>query len=141
MVDQPKKILLVEDEPFVSDLYRYHLEKAGLIVKIAKDGLEAIDCLKIDSYDLMLLDIMLPKINGLLVLKKCKQEKLAPNLPIVLLTNLASDMIIKEGFILGADGYLIKASYTPMQLVTEVQNYLKGAPTHLIYTSPLPPKL
>lgn len=135
-MDQPKKILLVEDELFIAELYLHHLEKAGFMVKIARDGAEALEALKTDQFDLMLLDIMLPKLNGLEVLKKCKQEKILPDTPIVLLTNLATDITIKEGFKLGADGYLIKASYTPIQLVSEVQNYLKGEPTRFIYTSP-----
>lgn len=135
MTDQATKILLIEDEFFIADLYRYHLEKAGFVVKIAPDGEEALNNLKSDHYDLILLDIMLPKINGLEVLKRCKAENLSGNAPIVLLTNLASDITIKEAFKLGASGYLIKASFTPIQLVSEIQNYIKGSPTQLLYTT------
>lgn len=69
-----------------------------------------------------LLDIMLPKIHGLDVLKELKKNKRTGKIPVVLLTNLGQEEVIKEGFRLGAEAYLIKAAYTPNQVVQEIKN-------------------
>lgn len=126
--DQPQgqKILLVEDEDLIRELYARQLTKAGYLVKAVIDGKAALDTLKIEQFDLLLLDIMLPGINGLQVLREFKQAN--PNSPakVVMLTNLGQDTVIKEGFDLGANAYLIKASYTPDQVVQEVKTVLAG---------------
>lgn len=121
-----KKILLVEDEDFIRDLYVRQLTKAGFQVKSAADGQTGINLLNSEPFDLLLLDIMLPGMNGLQVLREFKTQK--PNSPMItiLLTNLGQEAVIKEGFELGAQAYLIKASYTPDQVVNEVRNALSG---------------
>lgn len=121
-----KKILLVEDEDFIRDLYVRQLTKEGFQVKSAADGQTGLNLLKTESFDLLLLDIMLPGINGLQLLREFKTQN--PNSPMVtiLLTNLGQEAVIKEGFELGAQAYLIKASYTPDQVVNEVKNALGG---------------
>lgn len=121
-----KKILLVEDEDFIRELYTRQLTKAGFLVKSAVDGQSGLDILKNETFDLLLLDIMLPGINGLQLLREFKTNN--PNSPMItiLLTNLGQEAVIKEGFELGAQAYLIKASYTPDQVVTEVKNALSG---------------
>lgn len=121
-----KKILLVEDEDFIRDLYVRQLTKAGFQVKSAVDGQSGLDLLKSETFDLLLLDIMLPRMNGLQLLREFKTQN--PNSPMItiLLTNLGQEAVIKEGFELGAQAYLIKASYTPDQVVNEVKNALSG---------------
>lgn len=121
-----KKILLVEDEDFIRELYVRQLTKAGFQVKSAIDGQSGLDMLKSESFDLLLLDIMLPGMNGLQLLRTFKSQY--PNSPMItiLLTNLGQETVIKEGFELGAAAYLIKASYTPDQVVSEVRNALSG---------------
>lgn len=121
-----KKILLVEDEDFIRELYVRQLTKAGFAVKSAVDGQSGLDTLKTEQFDLLLLDIMLPGMNGLQLLREFKTHY--PNSPMItiLLTNLGQEAVIKEGFELGAQAYLIKASYTPDQVVTEVKNALSG---------------
>lgn len=121
-----KKILLVEDEHFISDLYKYALDKAGFLVKAALDGKTGLNLLSQESFDVLLLDIMLPDINGLEVLKQWKLKNKDSKMIVMLLTNLGQDAIIKEGFNLGAQGYLVKASYTPEQIVNEVKNALQA---------------
>lgn len=127
MNPQTKKILLVEDEDFIRELYVRQLTKAGFAVKAAPDGQTCINMLKAEPFDLLLLDIMLPGMNGLQVLREFKTNN--PNSPMItiLLTNLGQEAVIKEGFELGAQAYLIKASYTPDQVVSEVKNALSGA--------------
>lgn len=123
---QSKKILLVEDEDFIRELYVRQLTKEGFQIKSAADGQSGLNALKAESFDLLLLDIMLPGINGLQLLREFKTQN--PNSPMItiLLTNLGQEAVIKEGFELGAQAYLIKASYTPDQVVIEVKNALAG---------------
>lgn len=125
------KILLIEDEDFIRDLYKRQLELAGMPTDafgLGNEGLNAAHQSPSD-YELVLLDIMLPDTNGLQILKDLKQNNATKPIPVILLTNLSQDMLIKEGFELGAEGYLVKAAYTPAQIVQEVKNILakKGA--------------
>lgn len=124
-----KKILLVEDEDFIRELYVRQLTKAGFLVNSAVDGQSGLAMLKAEPFDLLLLDIMLPGMNGLQLLREFKTQN--PNSPMItiLLTNLGQEAVIKEGFELGAQAYLIKASYTPDQVVNEVKNALFGNQT------------
>lgn len=121
-----KKILLVEDEDFIRELYTRQLLKAGFSVKSAIDGQAGLEMLKNEVFDLLLLDIMLPGINGLQLLREFKTHNPASPMITILLTNLGQESVIKEGFELGAQAYLIKASYTPNQVITEVKNALFG---------------
>ncbi len=123
-----KKILLVEDEDFIRDLYVRQLSKAGFQVKFAADGQTGLNMLAQEGFDLLLLDIMLPGINGLQLLREFKTQHPTSPMITILLTNLGQEAVIKEGFELGAQAYLIKASYTPDQVVNEVKNVLSGQP-------------
>lgn len=128
-----KKILLVEDEDFIRELYTRQLSKAGFSVKSAVDGQSGLDTLKAEAFDLLLLDIMLPGMNGLQLLREFKTQNPTSPMITILLTNLGQEAVIKEGFELGAQAYLIKASYTPDQIVNEVKNALFGT------SQPTPP--
>jgi two-component system, OmpR family, alkaline phosphatase synthesis response regulator PhoP len=121
-----KKILLVEDETFIRDLYQRQLTKAGFQVIVAADGQDGLNQLKSQPFDLLLLDIMLPGMNGLQVLREFKTQNPNSKMITILLTNLGQETVIKEGFELGAQAYLIKASYTPEQVVNEVRVALSG---------------
>lgn len=138
-ITQNKKILLVEDEDFIRDLYVRQLSKAGFIIKSAVDGQSGLNLLKNESFDLLLLDIMLPGMNGLQLLRDFKLQNPNSQMITILLTNLGQEAVIKEGFELGASAYLIKASYTPDQVVEEVKNALfKPKPTSTPPTTPIP---
>ncbi len=135
MDPSPKKILLVEDEDFIRELYVRQLTKNGFLIKSAVDGQSGLEMLKQESFDLLLLDIMLPGMNGLQLLREFKTQYPNSKMITILLTNLGQEAVIKEGFELGAQAYLIKASYTPDQVVNEVKNALSGgqpAPTNPI---------
>lgn len=123
-----KKLLLVEDEEYIRDLYKRQLDLAGLMTDAFGLGNEGLAAAEKNPYDLILLDIMLPDINGLQILQKIKQNPLSKNTPVVLLTNLGQDAVIKQGFELGADGYLVKAAYTPDQIVQEIKNIMAKTP-------------
>lgn len=121
-----KKILLIEDESFIADLYTHELTKNGFQVKVAGDGTKGLEFLQQETFDLLLLDIMLPGMHGLELLRQWRTKFPESKMPVILLTNLGQDEVIKEAFVLGAKGYLIKASYTPQQVATEVMNALSG---------------
>lgn len=121
-----KKILLIEDDDLIRQLYADTLRAEGLNVFDFPNGSSGLSALKKEKYDLVLLDIMLPDINGLEILKQIKQDNSLKSIPVVLLTNLGQDSVIKEGFKLGADAYLIKLAYTTDQIIAEVKNILAG---------------
>ena len=123
-----KKLLLVEDEEYIRDLYKRQLDLAGLMTDAFGMGNEGLAAAEKNPYDLILLDIMLPDINGLQILQKIKQNPISKNTPVVLLTNLGQDAVIKQGFELVADGYLVKAAYTPDQIVQKIKNILAKTP-------------
>lgn len=117
-----KHILVVDDDEYIRELYEEVLKDAGYNVDIAIDGQDGYDKIKAGHYDLVMLDIMMPKMDGVQLLKKLTDEKLRPH--VVLLTNLAHDPVMKEGKSLGALAYLIKADMTPDQLLAEIKKYL-----------------
>ena len=117
-------ILIVEDEGDLRELYAEVLEDGGFKVLQAGDGQEGLSKALSEKYDLLLLDIMLPRFDGLEILRMMKKKAHLSKVPVVLLTNLGHESIIKEGFALGADGYLIKSELTPDQVVNEVKNFL-----------------
>ncbi len=119
-------ILLIEDDEFIRDIYTGELIKNGFEVDSVGTGQEGLDKLSQNKYDLLLLDIMLPDINGLEILKKVKQSPATAGLKTILLTNLGQDAIIKQGFKLGADKFLVKMANNPDQIIAEVKNCLVG---------------
>ena len=121
-----KKILICEDEKFIAELYEHVLSRAGHQVKIAANGKEGLDILSQEQFDLLLLDVMMPEINGLELLRQWKLKNPTSQMLVLMLTNLGQDAVIKEAFNLGASGYLIKASLTPQQVLTEVNNALNS---------------
>ena len=128
MATAPIRILIVEDDLFIRELYERQLGLAGFSITTAADGPEGLLKVTAEKPDLLLLDIMLPKMNGLDLLKTIKGKDETKNIPVILLTNLGQDSVIKEGFNLGADGYLIKSAYTPDQIIEEVKKFLATIP-------------
>jgi len=124
MTNEPKKILVVDDEPAVREIYNREFTTAGYKVVIATNGEEGLLKAGEENPDLILLDVMMPKMSGIDTLKNLKKNELTKNTPILLLTNLGEEQLIKEGFSLGADGYLLKVSYTPAQVVEECRKFL-----------------
>ena len=124
---QDTAILVVEDETFLRELYEEFLVGEGYKVTTAVDGDDAIQKASETKFDITLLDIMLPKKDGLTVLEELNSNKTLDQLgKVVFLTNLGQDAVIKKGFDLGAVGYLIKSAYTPDQILNEVSAYLDG---------------
>jgi CheY-like chemotaxis protein len=123
--EKKQKILVVEDDLFLRDLYCELLQDEGFYVDSASDGPEGFVKMKKGGWDLILLDIVLPKMDGLEIMRRIKNDPpKIPNGPVVFLTNLGKDEPIKEGFRLGAVGYLIKSQFTPDQVLSEIKNFL-----------------
>ena len=119
------KILLIEDEPVVFRLYQRLLTIEGYEVDVAQTGNEGIKKLEAGGYDLVLLDILLPQIDGLGILEKAKEEDLfAKNGPVVVLSNLDVDKAIKKALALGAKDYIIKSDIEPQELLEKVKRYI-----------------
>lgn len=120
-----KSILLIEDDPFLIDIYTTKLKKAGFEVNSVTDGEEGFKKAKEKIPNLIVLDIVLPHIDGWEILKKIKaDEKLKP-VPVIILSNLGQKSEVEKGISLGATKYLIKAHYTPSQVVEEIKKVLK----------------
>ena len=120
------KILIIEDDFYIRELYRKTFERAGYAVEVAMDGEQGVAMLKNGKYAIALLDIMMPKLNGIDVLKAVRAEDFpSKNVPIFLITNLGQNNIIDEAFKIGADGYFLKSQITPNEIISEIGGYLK----------------
>ncbi len=117
-----KSILLIEDDPFLIDIYTTKLKEAGFGVEVASDGESAVRKTKEKKPDLVILDIVLPNVDGWEVLKQIKAE--FKNLKVIILSNLGQKEEVEKGMKLGATKYLIKAHYTPSQVVEEIKKVL-----------------
>lgn len=119
-----KKILLVEDDPLLIDIYSTKLKEAEFDVQVADDGEKALVQIEKFMPDLVLLDIVLPHYDGWEVLANLRRDEPWKNVKIIILSNLGQKEDIEKGKNLGADQYLIKAHYTPSQVVEEIQKLL-----------------
>lgn len=121
-----KRILVVEDDQFLREFYQELLQEEGYFIDVAAEGETALKKIQQEEFDLVLLDIMLPKKDGLQILRDLKiTPPKSRDVPIVVLTNLGQDSVIRNAFELGAKGYLIKSAMNPDQVLTEVKTYLK----------------
>ena len=121
-----KRILIVEDDKFTRELYEEFLKGAGLSVDTAIDGEDGLSKIKIGGYDLILLDVMMPKMDGLDVLRALQAEPPAvANGPVVLLTNLTHDPVINMARDLGVKDNLVKSDITPGDLLEYINKTLE----------------
>lgn len=120
-----KKILIVEDEHELRELYVQIIDMEGYAVDSAADGDEAYQKISANPYDLILLDIILPKRDGLQVLDQLKQENRLPKNNVILLTNLGQDLVVAKALEYNVRGYLVKSDYTPDQLLKEIKEFLE----------------
>jgi Response regulators consisting of a CheY-like receiver domain and a winged-helix DNA-binding domain len=131
-----KRILVVEDDPFLSDIYNTKLKQAGFAVELAMTGEECVNKLAAGEYDLMVLDIVLPQLDGWEILGRVGEmrqknpESYINRLKIIILSNLGQKEEIKKGLDLGADGFMIKAHFTPSEVAAEIEKALKLPKAH-----------
>jgi two-component system, OmpR family, phosphate regulon response regulator PhoB len=119
-----KSILIVEDDAFILDTITRRFKKDGFAILLAKDGEQVEEVLKDNLPNLILLDVLLPKMNGLEVLKKIKSDERTKGIPVVMFSNLGSPEDVKHAMELGATDYLVKANLSPNEVVNKVTNLL-----------------
>jgi two-component system alkaline phosphatase synthesis response regulator PhoP len=125
----PKKIYrvaIIEDEPAICEMYKFKLEKTGFEVKTAIDGVEGFEL--VDSYrpDLVLLDLKMPRMTGDEMLEKIRSKSWGSDVRVIILTNISKDEAPKKLSLLNVDRYVVKAHYTPFQVVQIVLDVLDG---------------
>jgi DNA-binding response OmpR family regulator len=118
------KVLLVEDDKMLADMYVTKFSKEGMEIMKADDGSKGLAMAKEHKPDLILLDIIMPKLDGFAVLKELKKDPNMSNTHILLLTNLGQSEDVEKGKQLGADDYFIKANHTPAEIVEKVKYLL-----------------
>ena len=118
-----KKVLCIEDEFFISELYERALRKAGYDVTSALNGSDGIELARTNNYDIVLLDLMVPGMTGMEILRTLRDPAQTPNFhgKIIITTNLDQDDATKAEVENQADGYLVKASITPKELVSFIE--------------------
>jgi len=119
------KILLVEDDTFISGMYQTKLSMLGYTVRVAYDGEVGWAELQKETPDLVLLDIVLPKKDGFEILGEIRSDERFKGLPVILLTNLGQKPDVQKGLELGADDYIIKAHFTPTEVVEKIEKMLE----------------
>ncbi len=124
----PKKILLVEDEPLLGNLLKQRLEHEGVEVTLAHDGEEALNVLRSTRPDLILLDIILPKISGFELLETIQADPQLERAPVVIVSNLGQDSDMQKGQALGAIQYFVKAKVSIEELTEHIKSLLATLP-------------
>lgn len=119
------KILVVEDDPFVSNLLIKNLLGAGYVVINATEGQKALTMLETEKPQVILLDLLLPGLDGFEVLKRIKANAAISNIPVIILSNLGSQDDINKALQLGASDYIIKANFTLTEIVERIKTVLK----------------
>lgn len=120
-----KRVLLIEDENDIIAMYDLCLNQEGYNVDIARNGAWGLKLAREQKYDLIIMDMVMPAMSGLELLKKIREESLQPNVPILVLSNSAQDKDIDEAKECGANDYLLKSLTTPTTLMKEIKKYLK----------------
>lgn len=120
------KVLIVEDDVFMARMYLKIFSHENFEVVMASNGEDGLNKAREIKPDIMLLDIMMPKMNGFQVLETMKKEPELMNIPIIMLSNLAGDQDIEEAKNKGATDYIVKSNYTPHQIIGMVNKVLES---------------
>ena len=123
-MDTVKKILLVEDDPLLVDVYTTKLKQVGFEVDVVEEGDRVMRAIREKNPDVVLLDIVLPQVDGWEILRSIKTDEATKNVNVIILSNLGQKEEVEKGMNLGAAKYLIKAHYTPSEIVEELQKII-----------------
>tara|TARA_B100001964_G_scaffold92867_1_gene104250 strand:+ start:67 stop:447 length:381 start_codon:yes stop_codon:yes gene_type:complete len=124
MAEKSIHVLLIEDDTFLANIYKTKFEMEGFVVDVAENGELGLKEVQKRQPDLVLLDILLPKMDGFTVLQHMKEDAELKNIPVILLTNLGQKDDVEKGLKLGAADYLIKAHFKPSETVDKVKSVL-----------------
>jgi len=123
-----QKVLLIEDDPMLVDIYTTKLKSAGFETVSLDNTDKVFEVIDEEQPDIILLDIVLPHVDGWEILRSIKQRGMQKPAKIIILSNLGQKEDIEKGMSLGADKYLIKAHYTPSEVVEEITKVIGAAP-------------
>jgi len=125
MVQEQIHVMLVEDDEFLSDIYKKKFEMEGFKITYADNGEKGLAEIKKKKPDIILLDILMPKMDGFTVLENLKKEDSeVKDIPVILLTNLGQKDDVEKGKEKGAVDYLIKAHFKPSEVVDKIKEVL-----------------
>lgn len=119
-----KKILVVDDDLTLREMYEERLKYDGFVVIGASDGEEAIQKAQSELPDVILLDVMMPKLNGIDVMKRLREDDNTKNIPIIILTALIQEIDKIKSMMTDKDGYLIKSEQMPKEVIAKVHEIL-----------------
>ncbi|MDD2913303.1 MAG: response regulator [Candidatus Pacebacteria bacterium] len=120
-----KKILIVEDDKFLRELISQKLSKEGYEIVEAADGEEGVKKAKEEKPSLVLLDLILPGIDGFDVLERLKEDSALEGIPVIIISNLGQREDIERGLKMGAVDFLVKAHHTPLEIIEKIKEFLK----------------
>jgi len=126
MGEEKIHILIIEDDAFLSNIYKTKFEMEGFKVSTADNGEAGLADSKKKKPDIILLDILMPKMDGFTVLEELKKADETKDIPVILLTNLGQKDDVEKGLELGASDYLIKAHFKPSETVAKVRKILES---------------
>ena len=124
MEENKKKVLIVEDDPALAAMYSEKLRREGFEAIIAKDGAAGLNMAITKSPDFILLDVLLPKMNGLKMFEKLIESPVGSAIPVIILTNVAERAEKERALALGAKSYMVKAMHSPEKIVNEVKRFI-----------------
>jgi|SRR3989338_11700057 len=125
MPDDRAKVLIVEDDTMILDMYVQKFEQEGFAVFHLDRGDDVVEIAEKEQPKIILLDVIMPGLDGFAVLRDLKANDKTKNIPVMMLTNLGQDEDKSKGLTLGAVGYIIKSSMTPGDVVKKVSEFLK----------------
>lgn len=125
MSDKQYKILIIDDDPFLLDMYVLKFKEQRYVLETASNGKEGLEKAKTFLPDLVLLDVVMPGMDGFEILRELKKDESSRPLKVVLLTNLGQKEDVERGLQLGANDYIIKAHFTPGEVLAKVKEILK----------------
>lgn len=123
------KILIIEDDPLMSRMYERIFSLEGYQVELAHDGLEGLEKARTGKPSLILLDIMMPKMNGLQTLDELKKDESTKTIPVVMLSNLTGEQDEELALSKGAVSYIVKSSFEPKDIILIIKNILAKFPS------------
>lgn len=126
MAETGAKILIIEDDRYISKMYQLKLSLEGYQVEVADNGRAGVEMVKSFAPNIILLDILMPELDGFEVLKLVKSEEATKSIPVLIMSNLGQEDHIQKGMEMGAIGYIVKSQYTPSKVVEKIKEVLGG---------------
>jgi len=120
-----KNVLLIEDDPSTMEVYKIALEQAGFVVDTADSGEDALEKIKEDGHDLILLDYILPGVDGGVVLREIRKNPKTKKIKVLIITNYSKEALESKGKFIAGEKFVIKADYPPMKMIELIKKELE----------------